>query len=498
MKRLIIYLFTIMITMISCGKDWLTPAPENTIIGKKSVYDEPNNAVQFVTSVYSQLNEWSQHSFSWIGVSSITSDNADKGSDPGDLGSDKNLLDNFAYTPTTPSINETWVANFIGVGRANQAISNVPKFANVEESLKNRLVAESKFLRSYYYFNLVRMFGDVPKIIQAFDSDSVEQIVASYSRIPEKEIYALLEQDLTEASEELPNKSTYTAADVGRASKGAALGQLAKVYMYQKKWQESLAAAEKVINSGEYSLETDYAAIWRQSSENGRESLFEVQGQNGLEGWGTGGYTHVQGIRGTVTNGYSGWGFNTPSEDLEKAYEPGDPRKLSTIIFAGQTLWDGAKVSSNVANKMYNYKAYVSQTKEINYDDWSTGKNIRILRYAEVLLIAAEAANELNQSTKAMDYLNLVRKRARGNQANILPDIKNGGQTELRKAIWQERRMELAMEHDRFFDLVRQGRAGTVLRAHGKAFVDGKHEHFPIPLDQIIISQGKLVQNKGY
>ena len=177
---------------------------------------------------------------------------------------------------------------------------------------------------------------------------------------------------------------------------------------------------------------------------------------------------------------------------MDAAYESGDIRKSATIYYRGQTLWDGAVIGNDVANPRYNYKAYSSETREINYSsDW-TGKNIRVLRYGEMLLIAAEAANELGQTVPAAANLNLVRARAG------LGTTTAATQTDLRNAIWKERRVELAFEHDRFFDLVRQGRAGQVMRAHGKNFVDGKHEVFPIPLQQILISQGKLEQNPGY
>ena len=145
-----------------------------------------------------------------------------------------------------------------------------------------------------------------------------------------------------------------------------------------------------------------------------------------------------------------------------------------------------------MANPRYNYKAYVSKNQEINYDDWSSGKNIRILRFGEILLINAEAANELDQPGPAKISLNKVRNRAG------LADTGASSKDDIRNAVWKERRVELAMEHDRFFDLVRQGRAGVVLRAHGKNFIDGVHEHFPIPQSQILLSGGQIKQNPGY
>lgn len=475
-------------SMYSCQKDWLSPPPENTLIATDSTFNDNENAQRFVNACYSQLTDWQVSVFSWTGISSIASDDADKGSDPGDLGTDKDQMDNLTYGPTTLSITEVWNGNYIGIGRCNQAIENVPKFS-IPEADKNRLLGEAKFLRAWYYFNLVRIYGGVPLITRVFDAEQAAEISAAYTRATEEEVYNLIIEDLTTAAASLPAKG---AQALGRADKGASEALLAKVYLYRKNWAKAVELSESVINSGVYSLDPDYASLWRQKSENGSESIFEIQGQNAEDGWAIGGYFVHQGARGSVTDGYSGWGFNTPTTDLEAAYEQGDVRKDATIYKAGQTLWDGAKVGTDVANPRYNYKAYVSKNLENNYDDWWTSKNIRVLRFAEILLINAEAANELGQTAKAIDQLNKVRKRAG------LGNTTASSQGDVRNAIWRERRVELAMEHDRFFDLVRQGRAGEILRAHGKSFVDGKHERFPIPLTQILISNGTLTQNPGY
>lgn len=476
-----------------CKQDWLSPAPENTLIQSDSTFLDKDNAEKFVNSCYNWTTQWGQSVFSWTGMSSITSDDADKGSDPGDLGADKDQMDALSYTPTSLSVLEVWEANYTGIGRCNQAIDNVPKFVEkgLDAALADRLVGEAKFLRAFYYFNLVRCYGDIPLIARVYTGEQAAQIYEDYTNVPAAQVYAQIEEDLIDAAAKLPVKSAYEAKDLGRATKGAAQGLLAKVYMYQKKWSDCLAACNNVINSGEYSLEPDVALIWRQSHEHGVESLFEIEGQNGAEGWGIGGYFVTQGARGDVSGGYNGWGFNTPTDDLEAAFEPNDKRKAATIYYVGQTLWDGAVVNS-ASNPKYNYKAYASESQEANYDSWWSGKNIRILRYAEILLMKAEAANELGSTGDAIAALNEVRNRAG------LANTTASSQGDLRNAIWKERRVEMAMEHDRFFDLVRQGRAGTVLRAHGKNFVDGKNELFPIPQKHIDLSAGSLKQNNGY
>jgi hypothetical protein len=489
----------LLLVFTSCSESWLDPAPENQLIVQDSTFIKAENAERFVNACYNQLLQWQETTFSWIGMSSITSDDADKGSDPGDLGTDKDQMDNLTYTPTSLSIREVWSGNFNGVSRCNQAIANVPKY-NISENLKNRLLGEAMFLRAYYYFNLVRCYGDVPLIDGLIDADNPSDLEKTYTRAPVADVYAFIISDLGHAVDMLPTVEEYDAKDVGRASKGAAMAMLAKVNMYRKNWQQVYDLTDAIINgsAGSYALVPDYASIWREAGENSPESLFEIQGRGLNPNAGIQGYFVTQAPRGSVryqdgTAALSGWGFNTPTTDLENAYEPGDARKAATIMYRGDTLWDGAIIQNSVSNPRYNYKIYVSKLLEsFNGNDWESNKNVRILRMGEVYLMNAEAANELGNTTRAQASLNAVRHRAG------LGDTPASSQADLRMAIWKERRVELAMEHDRFFDLVRQGRAGEVLRAHGKDFVDGKNEVFPIPQSEIDASNGRYNQNPGY
>jgi hypothetical protein len=282
----------------------------------------------------------------------------------------------------------------------------------------------------------------------------------------------------------LPEK--YATTDTGRATRGAARALLAKVYLYQKNWQGVKEQCDAIKG---YSLVADYATIWREVGEDNAESIFEIRGYAGRPSQGIEGYMVSQGARGT--SGW-GWGFNTPTVSLANSYEEGDLRKNATIIFAGETMWDGRVVSARVANPMYNEKAYVSNTKEnFNGGDWETTKNIRVLRYAEVLLMQAEAANE-SGTGDVTGPLNKVRKRAG------LPNTTAVGQAALREAIRLERRHELAFEHDRWFDIIRTGQAKEVMAIDGKTFVEGKHEVFPFPQRFITQAAGKSTQNPGY
>ncbi|RNL95130.1 RagB/SusD family nutrient uptake outer membrane protein [Sinomicrobium pectinilyticum] len=471
LKKIYIFLFSTFL-FYGCSEDFLdVDSREKIEAGDSEEVFEPDD---FVTSTYGMLTDW-DYAFSWLGVTEIISDNADKGSTPTSTGTDKHFLDGLTHTSTTPSIAAMWERWYKSIGRASYAIEYAEEYGLTDEDYKNRLIGEAKFLRALNYFWLVRMFGDVS--LQHTDL---------LTRAPEEEVYDFIEQDLLDAIATLPNKSEYASGDLGRATKGAAQALLAKVYLYKKQWEDALNYAGMVMTSGEYSLEPNYEDIWRVYSENGVESIFEVQARGEQIAHGVNQYSQTQAPRGT---GGWGWGFNVPSEDLLNAFnEEGDTiRRDATIIFRGETLWDGREVSGSVENPMYNEKAYSSA----NLGDADGDKNVRILRLAEVLLIHAEAANELGDSNTALTSLNQVRARVK------LPEVTTTDQGQLRELIWKERRLELAFEHDRWFDLIRTGQAGEVMRAHGKPFEDGKHELFPVPNDQINQTP-EMTQNPGW
>ena len=477
------FLFSLLLStaFLSCGKKFLEEEPRTITIQELLISND--GAERLVAAVYNKLYAWGEHSFSWVGVSSITSDDADKGSDIGDPGTDKGDLDNFTFTPSSISFSDLWVNNFEGIGRATYALRFLPETTSPD---KERYIGEAKFLRAYFYFNLVRIFGGVPKIDKVLESET--EIATASMRASEAEIYAFIESDLNDAITRLP--PTIAAAENGRVSKYAAIALLAKVSLYQQKWAQAKAMADMVISSNQFELIPDYSLIWREAGEFSKESIWEVNAIGTTPNLGIENYFVVQAPRGA--NGL-GWGFNTPSENLVNAYEPGDVRKAATIMNAGQTLWDGFQVSPIATNPRYNYKSYVSKTKEtFNGNDINTNKNLRILRFGEILLIKAEVENELGNIEEAQQALDSIRRRAG------LASTTAATKDDLRNAIYKERRVEMAFEHDRMFDLQRTGRAGAVLRALGKPYVDGKHNLFPIPQKEIDLSDGKLLQNPGY
>ena len=481
---LIFAFFTMLVFSVSCGKSFLEEPPRLVTI--QDLLNNPQDGAQkMIGAVYNQLYAWQQHTFSWMGITSIASDDADKGSDPGDTGTDKHLMDNWTFNASGISFNEVWESNFNGIGRATYALKFLPEM-DLQPQERDRYVGEAKLLRAYFYFNLVRTFGGVPKIDKVLESQ--QEIDAASVRKTAGEIYAFIEEDLNDAVIKLP--VVISNAERGRVSKGAAQSLLAKVYLYQQKWGQAKGMVDAVIMSSQYSLHPQYEMIFREAGEFSVESIWEVNAIGTTPNKGVEGYFVVQAPRG---GGGLGWGFNTPSADLANAYEPNDKRKAATIMFAGQQLWDGYQVSASAPNPRYNYKSYVSKTMEsFNGDDWNSNKNYRIFRYGEVLLIKAEVENELNNLSAAQDALNLVRTRAG------LPNTTAATKDDLRQAIWKERRVELAMEHDRVFDLRRTGRAAAVLQALGINYITPKHDLFPIPQIQINRSNGKLIQNPDY
>lgn len=489
MKKKIILVSTLAVLAFSansCRTDALDVQPTASVsTADLSLYNNNEGAESFVTAVYAKLRDWNMSAFAWIGITNIISDDADKGSSPGDSGSDKNILDALVdITANTSSFTEIWKASYQSINRANQALEILPQLTNADQALRDRLTGEVKFLRAFTYFNLVRGWGGVPIVDHVPSPSSTDDNNMLLVRKSKEEVYAFIIKDLEEAAAALPVKTAYSGDDVGRASKGAAYALLSKVYLYQKNWQKSLDYANMVTG---YSLTPNFGDIYKITGENNAESIFEVQGKGGPGAPGIKQYSQVQGARGA---GGWGWGFGTPSQSLVDAFnaEGDTERRDATIIFRNSTLYDGRVVPATVENPYYNYKAYSS-----NYSgDDNSDANIRYLRYSEVLLIKAEASNELGQTAQAASYLNEVRNRA--GLANTTATTQAG----LRTAIWKERRLELALEHDRWFDLIRTGQAAAAMAADGKKFIVGKHELFPIPQSFIDESKGLATQNPNY
>jgi hypothetical protein len=433
-------------------------------------------------------------------INDIMSDDARKGSNPGDQSATIGPFDSFRHIPGENTLARWWNVLYEAVKRTNVVIEQVPEI-NMDASLRTRYIAEAHFLRALFYFDLVRGYGEVPIVLQLSPDIRTPQSTT-------EEVYAQIVKDLQFAVDNLPTRAQIPTDQNGRATKGSAEGILAKVYLFMGDYPNAEKYALNVINSGFYDLESSFEDANSVKGEYGIESVFETgalpYAEQGTDRGGdqTG---NVQGVRGQPNRG---WGFNRPSIDLQNSFEAGDPRLEATVIYLNETL-DGVAIIGDsstpdetkddngnvIETEVYNQKVWTPTDPTKTIDDVNTSHqhNVRILRYADVLLIAAEALARNAKPTDALVYLNRVRERARGGDAAILPDITETGTDALVDIILNERRHELALEGHRFWDLVRTGKAAQVLGPLG--FVAGKHEYLPIPQTEIDLSQGSLVQH---
>jgi len=471
----------------SCNKGFLD-VPEQGKQQSTIFWKTADDATAGVNAIYGNLRSWENTAFPAIAIESIGSDDADKGSTASDA-SFFLQFDQFTIDPDQGNISGFWNGQYRNINYTNQVLDNVPGIT-MDENLKSRYLAEAKFVRAFSYFRLVRAFGGVPLRLHVPKDANTDY---NLPRASVAEVYAQIEKDLNEAAAVLPPSYTATT-DIGRATKGAALTLHAKVAMYLKKWTDVMTYTNTVMGMG-YSLLPNYEKVFRIENENSVESIFEIQCAllpNNKDASNSQ-YSQVQGVRG-ITGG--GWGFNVPSANLAAAYETGDPRRDATIIFRGETTPSGDFIPATGDNPMYNQKSYVPFALFVPNFNEGAQQNVRMLRYSDVLLMNAEAANELNNSGQAISSLEQVRLRARQGNAAILPKVTTTDQTEMRKAIYRERRVEFAMEFDRYFDVIRQGRGTEVFGPKG--WKAGRNEVWPIPQTEIDLSGGVLTQNPGF
>lgn len=482
----IMSLFWVFVLFISCD-DFVDVTPEqpnsNNFFNNQGEYEAALiGAYDLLQSTY--LNAM---------LGEIASDNTLAGGESANDVPGIQQVDDMIHTPVNQQLRDIWGWMYSGVNRANFILEFKDK---TDFNGKNVIIAEATFLRAYYYFELVKWFGDVPlvidKRIQFGDQFSLD-------RTPKSEVYAQIEADLIFAAANLPE----TQAIPGKATKGAALSLLGKAYLYQDKFGDAADVLEQVINSNIYDLTTDYSILFEEDGENNIESVFEVQ-YTDKQGAGFG---CLQCSEGNVAVGFSGirnytgpdfasgFSFNVPVQEAYDAFDPNDLRRDIAILdidaWAAQT---GATFSTGFEHTGYFNRKYIPRTRRSSAQqdvNLTNPNNYRSIRFADVLLMAAEALNRGNISdNRAQLYLNRVRRRAFGNDQNDV--VASGGA--LTEAILRERRLELVGEGHRFFDLVRTGRAAQAING----FTIGKHELFPIPQIEIDLAGNRWSQNPGY
>lgn len=476
--------------------------PVNNQLSVEEFYATDDDANQAILATYDIL-QWHENQWGWASPLLVKTLPSDEGQAGGaNAGDQPNYvaIDRMAHDATNAPVAAAWGVNFYGIYRANLVINNVDPTTDI----KSRVVAEAKALRGYFYLELVTMFGDLPLILTELSPSEYNQ-----SRVSASEIYTQIEKDFTEAIRDLPNKSGYEDFDKFRMSKGTAQAFLGRAHLYQEDWSAAAAAFADVINSGEYDLEANFADIFSESGELGIESLFETiyvttagydWGANGYP-WGTASESniHIQlmGAREGAFSGVdslnNGWGFNYPSQKLWDAFiAAGDEeRRIETLMSEAEFVAGGGEASDPttfdyVGFVRRKYGAYSTEADPAGVFQLNYGTNWRLLRYADVLLMAAEANYRNGNEAIALMELNKVRDRAG------LDDVTASGSA-LFDAIVNERQLELAFEGSRYLDLIRWGMAASEL----DNFQTGKNELFPIPQNEILTAPN-MTQNPGY
>lgn len=489
-KTLPFVLGLLLVLVSGCGTDWLDIAPKGRFVEE----DLPEGSLESqVFAAYSGLRSEATSGLPYLAVHNIRSDDAGLGSSPGDYAAAGPIYDEFNYPLSHWLTDSYWTGHYALINLTNNVVAAYDSIGEATELTYINL-GEAKFLRAWAYFNLVRTFGEVPLI----DFRIVDQASAIRPKSSVSDIYQLIDSDLQEAISVLPAS---WPNHPGRATKGAALAVKTKTLMARQRYAEALSSAKEIINSNQYNLVSPYESIFREEGENSAESIFEIQAlYDGVQDFGVT-YANRQGIRGSGEWNL-GWGWNVPEQRLLEAFEEGDPRLPATVLESGGVTYDGLTVPSGLDRPYWNNKAYTSRALRDRYGslggEWF---NVRIIRYADIVLLAAEAANEIGGAENirfALEQLELVRARARGANLSILPEVTTEDPDELRQAIRHERQVELAMENERFYDLVRWEIDVETMHAAGYSSYQARNRYFPIPQPEIDRAGGILIQNPDY
>ena len=476
---------------LACNEDFLDKDPLSTLTDA-TFYKTEGDALASLSGVYDAFAKNNTMNFLYLIHGYMPC---------GDViaGSQGVANSSYLYNIDTNTGGGLWNATYLVVTRANTTINKVEEM-DMDEPIKQRVIAEAKFLRGLAYFNLARFFGGVPLItyVQTTNSDFYQP------RAPVEDVWAQVKQDFIDAAEVLPVH--YEGDNLGRATKGAALAMLAKTHLERAEYPEVVTRSQEVIDLGVYQLRDEMLDNFSQTENNGAESIFETQHRidaNGgwkdeNDGFWLSAYMAPQGI-GTEYAPFGGWGGYSPSKALIEAYEPGDERLKGTLLFVGDEHLSGYIMEDSTAD--YNTELY-PQVPAIH--KWWRGPagdpqkqydnmNFPYLRYAELLLNYAEALNEVGRTADAIEQINLVRNRSA--LPGLPPDL---SQERVLDAIFQERRVEFVFEYSFWRDLIRRDRAAAfALKEHGRVWPE--HQRLlPIPQNEMDNNPNLVNQNPGY
>ena len=510
MKKLLFLILITPLILKSCSEDFLKITPESSITSG-NFFGTKDQLVQALNGAYEMLRPTK----SGYAMSEMRADNTHFFNNPtcrpGADGGPYNI-DLFTEISVNPVVKGMWGDLYKGIARANNVIGNVP-LIEMSQQDADMLLGEARFLRALFYFDLVRYFGGVPLHLSPVLGSSDAYV----PRSTVAEVYNAILEDLQDAVSKL---TVPVFPQTGRATQGTARMLLAEVYMFQKNFPLAESELKSITTMG-YDLLPDYASVFDLANKNSVESIFEVQYMQGNQGQESNFYSFlpytndlflITGVH--SSNGPCDIGYNTPTGELMSAYEPNDTRLDGSIAIAEGVISDDGNFEIEVIKspvgyvtpadkKSYAYikKRFHAHAQQENQDD-----NTHVYRYSDALLALAEALNEQNKSSEALPYLNQVRSRAG------LPDVTETSQTLLRDIIAKERRVELAFENRRWFDLLRTDKAIEVMTAHGEYIkaVHGQEGYlppvcyevttekllYPIPYRETQI--GNLEQNPGY
>lgn len=474
--KLLSFLILGLLSMSSCQDDFLALSPQTD----RNALDFYQTAADYNNALvggYNTLRASGLYGSSLIWMGEVSADNTDYGVTRQAGNVDNYQFIDHTYTSLNNIIYSAWRDHYLGIRRVNAILTRI-EGAAIAENLKAQYTGEAQFLRALFYFNLVRLFGDVPLLK---DEITTPDGASSLTRTPAEQVYQFIISDLQSAEQKLP--ATYATSDIGRATQGAAKGLLGKVYLTRKEWDKATAKLKEVVASAKYQLLPKYADVFSFATPTNPEILFNVQYKSGNTGQGSNFWasftpwsigTAVLGV-----NGGNGGGVNRPLPEFINAYEAGDTRKTFSIQ-ASYLDAKGVEVKEAFSIK---YKQFGALPSDSDVD-------FPVLRYADVLLMIAEATNEIGFNTEAVGLLNQIRQRAG------LAPTKAVDQASLRLAIENERRFEFAFENQRWFDLVRTGRYLAVMRAKGFKMTDFNTLYI-IPQREIDLN-ASLTQNPGY
>lgn len=492
MKHISLYVAILLL----CGCDFLNRSPYDSVDTSQG-FQTVADAEAAVNAAYQPL-QWAKLYNMRIWTLDIIAGNSEVGAGGGTDGEETVDLANFIADADNFAALDLWRGPSPGILRCNFVLQKVPAM-DIDEAIKNRILGEAYFLRAHYYFILVRLFGGVPLQTEPADSDSDLLL----PRASVDEIYELIESDLEEAIARLPKRSEYTQANMGRATKEAAMAELARVYMTYHQdyehYQEVVTLCDAIGEMG-YRLEEDYADLWNPAKQNGVESIFEVQyyGKTNYDFWSNENQASwLSTFTGPRNSGMAAgcYGWNQPTAEFVSQYETGDVRKEKTIFYTGCPTFDGMTYSSAYSTTGYNVRKFLlTKTQSPDYN--TSNQNWVVTRYADILLLKAEALNEMGQTTLAEVPLYEVRCRAGLTNRSTIEGL---SQMQMREKIIHERRMELAFEGHRWFDMIRykDNYALEFLHSIGKTAASSKHLLLPIPTQEREANP-KLTQNPGW